>query len=306
MEHKYIIQSIDLDDVMINNKIKYNSNNHWENDLKPLDYLEKIENGNTSKWIDLFKPNYKKIIMSNESDIRWIKLAFQIGKQTGKFPKSFSDELEQTVQELELKYPNTFDSFKISNNLVQTNASIGYFVRTENVSLKYGVHGIGPYYDFKSIIESIVTTTNSHTPIYPNTDTINLYLIPWANISESDEFRVFVNHNKITAISQQNIYSKLYDHIEIKKLDKIVEYFNSNIKPKITWMNSYTYDFAFTKINNEIITQPYFIEPNSFGKEYAAGSALFHWILDEQILYGLNNNDNNNNNDNTIYVRHTI
>jgi hypothetical protein len=25
---------------------------------------------------------------------------------------------------------------------------------------------------------------------------------------------------------------------------------------------------------------------NCFGKEYAAGSALFHWLLDEDILYG--------------------
>jgi len=30
---------------------------------------------------------------------------------------------------------------------------------------------------------------------------------------------------------------------------------------------------------------PYFIEQNVFGKEYAAGSSLFHWIIDEEILY---------------------
>ena len=58
------------------------------------------------------------------------------------------------------------------------------------------------------------------------------------------------------------------------------------ISKKITWISNYTYDFAI--INNN---QPYLIELNSFGKEYAAGSALFHWILDEKILY--NNSDNN-------------
>ena len=31
---------------------------------------------------------------------------------------------------------------------------------------------------------------------------------------------------------------------------------------------------------------PYFIELNSFGEEMAAGSACFHWILDNDILYG--------------------
>jgi hypothetical protein len=48
---------------------------------------------------------------------------------------------------------------------------------------------------------------------------------------------------------------------------------------KITWVKSYTFDFAIVN------SQPYLIELNSFGKEYAAGSALFHWILDEHILY---------------------
>ena len=30
---------------------------------------------------------------------------------------------------------------------------------------------------------------------------------------------------------------------------------------------------------------PYFIEPNCFGKYYAAGSALFHWIHDHDKLH---------------------
>jgi hypothetical protein len=43
---------------------------------------------------------------------------------------------------------------------------------------------------------------------------------------------------------------------------------------------------------------PYFIELNSFGKEYASGSALFDWIQDYSILYGLNGN--------SIEFRYTI
>lgn len=35
---------------------------------------------------------------------------------------------------------------------------------------------------------------------------------------------------------------------------------------------------------------PYPIEINSFGKEYASGSALFHWITDYDILYGKKQN----------------
>jgi hypothetical protein len=62
---------------------------------------------------------------------------------------------------------------------------------------------------------------------------------------------------------------------------------------KINWISSYSYDFAI--VNNK----PYFIEMNSFGKEYAAGSALFHWLLDEDILYGKSG-------ENCIEFRYTV
>jgi len=48
---------------------------------------------------------------------------------------------------------------------------------------------------------------------------------------------------------------------------------------KIDWINSYTIDISIVN------SQAYFIKLNTFGKEYAAGSALFHWLLDETIIY---------------------
>ena len=45
-------------------------------------------------------------------------------------------------------------------------------------------------------------------------------------------------------------------------------------------VSEYTIDIAI------IENKPYFIEINCFGKEYAAGSSLFHWLIDEDILYG--------------------
>ena len=76
-----------------------------------------------------------------------------------------------------------------------------------NVSLKEGKHGIGPYKDFKSIIESIVTCRLGHSPLYEDTTFITLYLIKFEeNLNRLREFRVFVHKNKITAISQQSLY----------------------------------------------------------------------------------------------------
>ena len=280
--YNFNIKKIPLDDIIVYDKQKYNSNNHWSDNMKPNDYFDKISNGYTSKWIHIFKPKYKTIVLNNKTDLKWMKNANKIGMQTGKFSELFQDELEETVNRLNKEHKRIFDGTE-------------YFIRTENVSLKYGQHGIGPYKNIKSIIESIVSCIAGHTPIYSDTTEIIIYLIPWTKINDENEFRVFVHKNKITAISQQNIYKKLYDDISLDKLNAIVTYFESNIKDKIKWTDSYTYDFVFIK--NDDILEPYFIELNSFGKEYAAGSALFHWLLDENKLYGIDHN--------IIYVRFT-
>ena len=90
-------------------------------------------------------------------------------------------------------------------------------------------------------------------------------------------------HNNIKVLTIDNL---------IEKLNIIVDYFYDEINKNITWTSNYTYDFAI------VDNKPYFIEMNSFGKEYAAGSALFHWLLDEEILY--------NNKNNFIEFRYTI
>ena len=263
---------------------KYNSNNHWTDDKKPTDYHDKIKLSNTSKWIDMVRQSYIVLnLCLTQYEINWLKSAAIIGRQTGKFPKFYNDELEQ----LTIKYKLHFDKF--------FNNDVGYFVRTENVSLKYGMHGIGPYFNFKSIIESLVTSTIEHDPMKSiESKCLKLYLFDWLNIDPSMEFRVFVHNHKVTCISQQNLYerhkyfhslteleinnsihsitNKITDYLS--KLFELDHYVKSNIK-------SFTIDMAI------IDDQPYLIEFNSFGSEYAAGSALFHWILDRDLLYGI-------------------
>ena len=285
-EYKLIIESIDQDDVFVYDKTRFNSNNHWVNDTKPLDYHDVIQSSNTKYWIDKFIPQYKKFHIINKSDIEWFKSACIISQQTGKFSKLFTDELDDFVIRFEKSNPHLLDG------------TTPYFVRCENVSLKYGEHGVGPYYNIKQIIESIVSSTPGHTPIYPNTEQLTLYLIPWnEKISDFNEFRVFVHQGVITAISQQALHHKFdptctHDQIKLY-IDIIVKYFDKCVSKHINWTNSYTYDFAIIDK-----TTPYFIEPNSFGAEYAAGSALFHWLIDMNKLYGLDSEP-------TIYFRYT-
>lgn len=291
----YIIKPILLDDIVEYDKKKYNSNNHWKNDIRPENYEFVLSQTYTSKWIELFK-NYKKIIIDDPIWIGWLKETAVISSKTGKFTKLFNDELEVMVEQLDKQYAHLFE-----------NVNPGYFVRVNNVSLKYGQHKEGPYSNIRTILESVVSSIESHTPIKTNTTKLDIYLIEWVEIKPAFEFRVFVFNNKITAISQQNLYSKVFceylDQLDQdqftkmirNKLDILVDYFYQVILRKITWISNYTFDFAIVNDN------PYLIEFNSFGKEYAAGSALFHWELDEKILY----NDFSDGNL-TIEFRYTI
>lgn len=275
MKYNYKIKPVELDDIVRYDTEKYNSNNHWEHGIIPDDYSKVLSHSETSKWIDKFK-KYKKITIDNTTYIKWLKEAHETCSQTGKFSNLFSDEFEQMTQDLTNRYIDIFNGTK-------------YFIRVCNVSLKYGQHKTGPYTNIRQILESVVSTTHNHSPIKKNTDKLEIYLIDWVEIDQKYEFRIFVFNNKITCISQQNIYSLLFnehknnppefERMIKEKLDITVSYFYEHIINKINWIKSYTYDFAI------IDNKPYFIEMNSFGKEYAAGSALFHWILDSEILY---------------------
>lgn len=290
-KYDYIVEQVKQDDVLVLDKSRFNSNNHWVNDEAPSDYHIQIQNGYTSKWIDLFRSSYKKITLNNPMHIAWMKEANKVCKQTGKFSNLYEEDLVQMIGEL-------LTNSDISNIFDGT----GYFVRSENVSLKTGMYGLEPLYTLRQIIESIVSCNSRHTPIYSDTTHIDLFLLPWKKFAHSDEFRVFVCENKITAISQQCLHERLIkpEDMEkiVEKMDVLVEYFYSDIINKIDWMNSYTFDFAFEDGDT---SKPYFIEPNSFGKEYAAGSALFHWIHDEDILYGRKYSKSQK-----IYFRYTI
>lgn len=297
MSGKIYVEPIDINQVINLDKERFNSNNHWENNERPIDYFDKINANHTHKWVSLFKSNYKTFKINNSYHISWMKKANVISGQTGQFSELFADELEDFCKYF---YAN-------SNGILPPDNTIPYFVRCENVSLKYGVHGPGPYFNIKQIIESLVSSILGHTPIYPDTNEIILYLIPWeAGISDSNEFRVFVNSNIITAISQQAVYSRFVPEPSLSSLNldklmeiyakEIIKFFESDINKKITWTDSYTFDIAvILDSSNQLI--PIFIEPNCFGAEYAAGSALFHWICDRDKLYGKNLPN--------VYIRYT-
>ena len=267
------IKRIPLDHVLAHEKILYNTNNHPYSDteLKPPDYREIIDMGNTKNWIDKFhKDNYKTIVL-DKYDLTWMEKALQIGVNTRKFSHLFDDELAITCKK--------YDMPKNNNN--------NWFIRTDSVSLKEGMYGIGPYNSFENIIKSMVSTTPGHSCFKPNDESLTIYFMEWLNIDPNKEFRIFVFQNEITAISVQHLYNinhwlNTKSDLEIEQIvQKILDYFDKNIKEKMLYMTNYVMDLALIGLDET----PYFIEPNSFGKCYAAGSSLYHWIYDHDTLH---------------------
>jgi len=287
MDDKYscvvITQSIESSDVNKYDKERFNSNNHWENDQMPDDYMEVLNMTNTKSWIDLFRSAYETLEV-DYADIAWMKKAYAIGKTTGKFSKCYSDELEQTLEK-----------YKPITDVLFPEGNPGYFIRTENVSLKHGCHGVGPYTNFRDVLESTCSCIHGHTPVDLHTTEMKFYILPWIKIIPDKEFRVFVCKKQITAISTQRCYQINQTLRDIESDDEREELIRSWVHILVTYIDSikdliplasYSIDIALVG-DSETSLSPYLIELNSFGKEYASGSSLFHWLLDEDIMYDL-------------------
>lgn len=280
MDYKNIIfEPINLESVKKYGDTRYNSNNHWTNDTKPSDYFTEIEKFNTKHWVNKINRHHFTIEINEETDLQILsKLSF-LGKISGKLSSLYYDDITTFVKKYEEKYSELF------------NNGNKYFVKCENVSLKYGHHGLIPYTNFRTIIESLITCPYGHTPIYSDTKKLTIYLFEWIEMDKSHEYRVFVKDSQITCISQQFLNEKFDLNEDTIKthITTILDFF-AEINTKTSY-TTFSYDVVL------IQGTAYFIEPNCFGKEYAAGSALFHWIIDFDKLYGLNKK---------IYVRYIV
>jgi len=260
-----VIQKIALQEVFAYDHIRYNTNNIGD---RPTDYFAAINANNTKFWI---APNIPRITFTIP---QWMYDASYISKQTGKFSSLYAEELDEFV----------------SNFTPQSTPLDGitpYFIRAENVSLKFGQYGKGPYTNLRQILESAMSCIAGHTPICTpdTTPTLTLYFIPWITILPHQEYRAFVYKGHITAISQQNMYSDVWKHIANpddvlqQHIHTILYHFPTVIQNIVTWTDTFVYDIA---ILND--TTPHFIEPNTFGAGYASGSSLFEWVADKEIL----------------------
>jgi len=270
-------------------KHRFNSNNH---DNRPDNYEQVLDACNTKTWIDCFRPQYARFEI-DEIEMDWLVSAAEAGAVLGHFPSTFKEELSDFLKKYEICFQNTITTSTLSPHQQQS----PWFVKSENVSLKYGMHGVGPYTCLKNILESAVSCPLSHSPfskhIRQKTNEqamrseppVCFYCMPWLQeLDPMREFRVFVFDKHVTAISQQIWYTVAEFNSDemIKMAKQIAEFVEKQVMPKLPLLDHVVLDIGF--LNDK----PFFIEPNSFGAQYAAGSALFHWKFDHDILHNTN------------------
>lgn len=278
------IKRLPLKDVTENNKILYNVNNLWVSDgQRPDDYDNILSKTHTKNWVHLIS-NDIKYIEFDKDDCDWMIAALNayaimiiMGSNqleaAGTISRLYKTQINETVNKHAKKFPDG-----------------NFFVRVERVSLKTGIHGSGPYDNLKSIIQSIITSTLGHEciSITDDLEKFRVYLFEWKDIQH--EFRVFVYQNTITALSSQHLSE--IDELLCNKTDdelckiagKVVNYFNEHLMDNLKDIVGPNYTMDIALLNDNSV---YFIEPNSFGSNYAAGSALFHWQTDHDILCNL-------------------
>ena len=118
-----------------------------------------------------------------------------------------------------------------------------------------------------------------------------VFLLPFdPAMATRRELRVFVCEGRVTAISQYDwfdtatVFSAMSD-AELARVARAVEaFYVEKLQPAWSAVGgtaSIIMDVEYLAETDEV----QLIELNSFGAEFASGSALFHWMRDRDIVY---------------------
>jgi len=110
-----LIEFLGSQHVLDNDKTLFNSNNHWSDDVAPVDYEEVLSSTHSSSWLDKFHTNYSKIVIPNKC-LRWLKAAAAIDCQTGNFPSSYREDLDDMLTEM----PFIHDDIPVTGTVISS------------------------------------------------------------------------------------------------------------------------------------------------------------------------------------------
>jgi hypothetical protein len=156
----------------------------------------------------------------------------------------------------------------------------GYFVRLSSTSGK-NVRAPEPFNNAQQIVRHLTTMRPFATREYARDKETVLVLVPWNDaITARNEFRLFVVDRRITGASPQRCFE--YHHYSAEELEAVEEALATTTLPRespyATFVADVWIDFAARECH--------LIELNVFGAHSGAGSSLFNWIDDWDVLHG--------------------
>jgi len=164
-----------------------------------------------------------------------------------------------------------------------------YFMRLSSTSGKNS-KPLEPVSTYEDIIRRLITNREFYEREYTRDKDTNIILIPWNDtMDQRYEFRIFVVNGVLTGASQQ-WWSQLFNYTteELDNIQKALE--NINFLP---WIHYKTFigDVYIDNTGNDWVCK--LIECNPFGAHCGAGSGLFNWITDYDLLHGKNEHGKN-------------
>jgi hypothetical protein len=294
-------------DIQVFRPPRFNSNNHEER--RPFVVVDGVTRVDTkSSWLldmfpdaiitDMVHPltpmnpqevaMYTKIVRSYSlTPETWGRLHWA-ADQLQIVPIAHTDDLldlinirAATGRDLRTSDLEPWDDIREHVNAILDEYSLGAFVKLSQKSPKKGFNKMVPCKTFYEVMDLI--TSSAELSKYLDRKEY-LILAPWMEFDRRNEYRVFVINHTIKAISQQNCYNE-YGVRDVSE----------QMKSIIKWYDSIEFPYDCATIDVVVsANECCLIEINPPGDWGSSGSALFHWIDDNDIFY----NDNQ-----TIAVR---
>lgn len=195
------------------------------------------------------------------------------------------DELKRILVALHNKEEiNDTDVYRLSDFKCEINKKMDggeYFIRLSGTSGK-NEKSVTSFNNADDIVKHLYGNTLFVKQEYMINKDSYLIMMKWnEKIVDRYEFRIFVVNNKITGVSQQH-WSELFQYSG-EELDDI-EYALFNIE----FIGQVPYETFIGDVYIDMETKRcHLIECNPFGSHCGAGSTLFNWVDDHDLLHGI-------------------
>lgn len=247
-----------------------------EPEVQKIEYQAVRQQTDYENWKALKDIDREQVITLDETCTQILALAGQIGRHTFELPQLYHEELCEVIDKIENELPESYSPF---------------FVRLSKCSTKGGHGGVGPFWNSKQIVRALVTSYRC-VDVFSSGGICKLYVSPFnSQFNPDDEFRVFVYNKKVTCISQYNEkedcgWGMLDDKTLSLVCSNIVDLYYALMDRAATLNiclpDCLTMDVLCLRTQN-FATE--LVEFNTFGAQMSAGSCLFDWIDDYDLLH---------------------